>query len=80
MDYHSYMTTEEWDKFDQETKDLIRQNSRRQTEIVGEMVTLVKAYCKQYPDEKICHHCNFETYDEYPYRLPQTITEFINLL
>jgi hypothetical protein len=81
------------------------------------MVDLVKIYCKQFPNEKICHHCNFtplknlirtaddssnvipvtdlneapqrgadsnlhryKTYDEYPYRLEQTIPEFINLL
>jgi hypothetical protein len=78
--YHSYMHTEEWDKMNAETKELIRINSKKQEEIVDEMVSIVKLYCKQFPDEKICHHCNFKTYDEYPYRLPQSITEFIRLL
>lgn len=78
--YHAYMDTEKWDKLSFETKELIREKSRKQDDIVKEMVTIVKAYCKQFPDEKICHHCNFKTYDNYPYRLPQSITEFINLL
>jgi hypothetical protein len=78
--YHSYMNINEWEKLSPETKDCIRENSNKQTEIVKEMVDLVKVYCKQYPDEKICHHCNFKSYDKYPYRLPQSITEFINLL
>jgi adenylate kinase len=78
--YHSYMDTTAWEKMNSETKELIREKSRKQSEIVDEMVAIVKLYCKQYPDEKICHHCNFKTYDEYPYRLPQSITEFINLL
>jgi endonuclease III-like uncharacterized protein len=74
------MDTNEWDKMNNETKELIRANSKKQSEIVDEMVSLVKVYCKKYPDERICQHCNFKTYDKYPYRLPQSIQEFIRLL
>ncbi len=76
----TYMDINEWEKLSPETKEFYHENSRKQKQIVKEMVDLVKIYCKQYPNEKICHHCNFKTYDEYPYRLPQTITEFIKLL
>ena len=78
--YHTYMDTDKYDKLSEETKKLIRENSKKQDEIVKEMVSIVKVYCKQFPNEKICQHCNFKTYDQYPYRLPQSITEFINLL
>lgn len=77
---HPYMDTEEWNKINPETKQLMRENAKKQSELVDELVLLVKLYCKKYPDEKICNHYNFKTYDEYPYRLPQTISEFIRLL
>jgi hypothetical protein len=76
----TYMDINKWEKLSHETKEYYHENSRKQTKIVKEMVDLVKIYCKKYPDEKICDHCNFQTYDEYPYRLPQTLPEFIKLL
>ena len=71
---------EDWKKLSDETKECILENSRKQTMIVEEMVALVKIYCNLFPDEKICHHWNYKTYDEFPYRLPQTLPEFIKLL
>ena len=78
--FHPYMDAAEYDKLSIETKELAMENTRKQRLIVTEMVSLVKLYCKQFPDEKICHHCNFKTYDEYPYRLPQTMQDFIGSL
>ena len=78
--FHAYMDSTKWDKLSPETQELVRVNERKQHELVEELVTLVKAYCKKYPDEEICHHCNFKSYDEYPYRLPQSIEQFIRLL
>ena len=78
--YLESYSLDDWNKLSDETKQCILKSSQRQTEIVEEMVSLVKLYCKLYPNEKICKHCNFKTYDEYPYRLPQTLPEFIRLL
>lgn len=75
-----FMDIKEWEQLSPETHKIYHENAKKQKEIVEEMVALVKVYCKKYPDEKICHHCNFKTYDEYPYRLPQTIQDFIKLL
>jgi hypothetical protein len=74
------MDATEYDKLSMDTKNLAIENSRRQRQIVDETVFLVKVYCKQFPDEKICKYCNFKTYDEYPYRLHQTMHEFIGYL
>ena len=73
-------TAKDWEEMTIPQQNSLRENSRKQEELVEEMVTLVKAYCKKYPDEKICHFCNFKSYDEYPYRLKQTVPEFIKLL
>ena len=75
-----WMDIQEWNALSPETRQLYNENADKQKKVVEEMVALVKIYCKQYPDEKICHHWNFKTYDEYPYRLPQTIQDFIKLL
>ena len=78
--FDSFMDKEKYDQLKPETKTLITKNSKRQSEIVKEMVSLVKIYCQQFPNEPICYHCNFKTYDEYPYRLPQSMNDFIKLL
>ena len=62
------------DTMSTEYKETIATNSKKQQKIIEEMVILVKAYCKKYPDEKICHFCNFITYDKYPHRLHETIS------
>lgn len=74
------LTIEEHNNLSPEIKELLQTNSKKQEKLVKEMVDLVKVYCKKYPDEKICHFCNFKTYDEYPYRLDQTIPEWMNHL
>jgi coenzyme F420-reducing hydrogenase alpha subunit len=74
------LTAEEHEKLTPETKEALTVNAKKQQELVKEMVDLVKVYCKKYPEEKICKFCNFETYHEYPYRLEQTIPEWIDKL
>ena len=76
----SLMTTKEWDNLSPETKESYCVNGEKQKEIVEEMVSLVKVYCKKYPNEDVCNHFAFKSYDKYPYRLPQTIQDFIKLL
>lgn len=71
---------EEWGKLSQETKTYMAQNSRKQAKIVEEMVAILKIYCKEYPTEDVCKHCNFKTYDEYPYRFPQTLPYVMRIL
>ena len=74
------LTPEEHDALTPEVKNALTINAKKQKEIVKEMVDLVKIYCKKYPEENICKFCNFNTYDEYPYRLEQTIPEWIGRL
>ena len=74
------LTAEEHNALTPETKEALTMNSKKQKELVKEMVDLVKVFCKKYPEEKICKFCNFNTYDEYPYRLHQTIPEWIGRL
>ena len=71
---------EEWGKLSQETKIYMAQNSRKQAKIVEEMMAILKIYCKEYPTEDVCKHCNFKTYDEYPYRFPQTLPHVMRIL
>ena len=79
-DIQPYMDMDEWNKMSPEAKECLRENSIKQSKIVDEMVALIKIYCKKFPDEKICNYPNFKSYDEYPYRLEQTIPDFIRLL
>jgi hypothetical protein len=74
------LTIEEHEQLNPEAKKALTQNTKKQQDIVKEMVGLVKVYCKKYPDEDICKFCNFKTYDEYPYRLEQTIPEWMTHL
>ena len=53
------LTAEEHDALTPEVKKALTQNSKKQNELVKEMVNLVKVYCKKYPEEKICKFCNF---------------------
>lgn len=74
MEINKYNTIPETMKKDMKTA------AEKQKLVQDEIINLMKVYCKKYPDEKICHFCNWKTYDEYPYRLHQTIPEFISLL
>ena len=79
-DVNPYMDSHEWDKLTYDAKTCLRENARKQDELVNEMVELLKVYCKKYPEEKICNYTHLKTYDEYPYRLQQNIPTFIKLL
>ena len=74
------LTIEEHEAMNPEAKQALTVNAKKQEKLVKEMVDLVKIYCKKYPEENICKFCNFNTYDEYPYRLEQTIPEWIGRL
>lgn len=78
--YHGYMTSEESKALgDEFTKDM-RIASREQSRIVNEMVSMMKLYCAQYPGEKLCESPQLKSYDQYPYRLEQTLPSVIELL
>lgn len=79
-DLQPYMDIKEWEALPEETKMLLRENTVLQKKIVDEMVDFIKLYCKRFPDEKICQYSNFKTYDEFPYRLHQTVPEFMKML
>ena len=80
LDMRPYIDTKEWDALSEDQQQVYRENSKTQEKLTKEIFTLVKSYCNQYPDEKICEYQHFKTYDEYPYRLQQNIPDFIKLL
>jgi len=43
-------------------------------------VDLIKTYCKKYPQERICTFEQLQSYDEYPYRVRQSLHQIMNTL
>ena len=74
------MTVEEHAALSEEANSDLIDATKQQKQLMKEIVGLMKIYCDKYPDEKICKYPNWVTYDEYPYRLDQTLPEFMQKL
>lgn len=74
------LTKDEMDSLSDEAREDLKISAKKQTEVFNEIVSVMRIYCKKYPNEKICSHYAWKTYDEYPYRLEQSLTDFIDKL
>ena len=74
------MTVEEHNALSEEARKDLHDATAEQKKIMKELVDLMRVYCGKYPDEKICKFPNWVTYQKYPYRLDQTLPEFIQRL
>lgn len=77
---NDYIDIQKADRLSPEIKLILNENAQRQKQIIREIVIVAKEYCKQYPNEKICHFSALKTFDEFPYRLEQQLPEFIKML
>lgn len=78
--YKPFMLINDFDNLDDNIKEDIRIAQKKQDELSKELIDLVKIYCKNNPNKKICDYCHFKTYKEAPWRLHQHLKEFVDQL
>ena len=79
--YKGGFTLDEYTNLSEQMKNDIRTHTKKQEIVRERLISNCQAYCKNYPNEKLCTNRFLEEYTKYPYRLHQnmeTIIEDLN--
>lgn len=79
-DIKGCMTISEHDALSEQAKTDFSEVMEKRARMTRDLVDLVKIYCRESPNEKICSYRHLQTYKECPWRLQQNMDEFVRQL